>query len=119
MPAWAEAVNSLAEQSGFASVVSVDRGGEMEFGQAYGLAHRGFQVANTFDTRFGIASGTKGLTALANEYGHTDGDHASSRTDPDNGERLTGIYGSEDWGFQFLRARPSPHQGRNPAHCVR
>jgi CubicO group peptidase (beta-lactamase class C family) len=64
MPAWAEAVNSLADQSGFAGVVSVDRGGEIEFGQAYGLAHRGFQVPNTFDTRFAIASGTKGLTAL-------------------------------------------------------
>jgi CubicO group peptidase (beta-lactamase class C family) len=65
MPAWAEAVNSLAEQSGFAGVVSVDRGGEIEFGQAYGLAHRGFQIPNTFDTRFAVASGTKGLTALA------------------------------------------------------
>ena len=64
MPAWAEAVNSLAGQSGFAGVVSVDRGGEIEFGQAYGLAHRGFQIPNTFDTRFAIASGTKGLTAL-------------------------------------------------------
>jgi CubicO group peptidase (beta-lactamase class C family) len=64
MPAWAEAVNSLAEQSGFAGVVSVDRGGEIEFGRAYGLAHRGFRMPNTFDTRFAVASGTKGLTAL-------------------------------------------------------
>jgi len=64
MPAWAEAISALAEQSGFAGVVSVDRGGEFEFGQAYGLAHRGFQIPNTFDTRFAIASGTKGLTAL-------------------------------------------------------
>ena len=30
----------------------------------------------------------------ANEYGQTNGDHASSRTDPDDAERLTGIYGS-------------------------
>ena len=64
MPAWAAAINSLADQSGLAGVVSVDRGGEIEFGQAYGLAHRGFQIPNTFDTRFAIASGTKGLTAL-------------------------------------------------------
>lgn len=64
MPVWAAAINSLADQSGFAGVVSVDRGGEIEFGQAYGLAHRGFQIPNTFDTRFAIASGTKGLTAL-------------------------------------------------------
>lgn len=64
MPTWAEAINSLADQSGFAGVVSVDRGGEIEFGQAYGLAHRGFRIRNTFDTRFAVASGTKGLTAL-------------------------------------------------------
>ena len=64
MPAWAEAIDSLADQSGFAGVVSVDRGGEIEFGKAYGLAHRAFQIPNTFDTRFAIASGTKGLTAL-------------------------------------------------------
>jgi CubicO group peptidase (beta-lactamase class C family) len=32
--------------------------------RAYGLAHRGYGVATTVDTRFGIASGTKGLTAL-------------------------------------------------------
>jgi CubicO group peptidase (beta-lactamase class C family) len=46
-------------------VVSVDRGGKNEFGKAYGLAHRAQQVPNTLDTRFAIASGTKGLTALA------------------------------------------------------
>jgi CubicO group peptidase (beta-lactamase class C family) len=64
MLAWAEAIDSLAEQSGFAGVVSVDRGGEIEFGKAYGLAHRALQVPNTVDTRFAIASGTKALTAL-------------------------------------------------------
>ena len=46
-------------------MVSVDRGGKNEFGKAYGLAHRAQQVPNTLDTRFAIASGTKGLTALA------------------------------------------------------
>ena len=64
MPAWVEAIDSLAVESGFAGVVSVDRGGETEFGRAYGLAHRALQIPNTFDTRFAIASGTKGLTAL-------------------------------------------------------
>jgi CubicO group peptidase (beta-lactamase class C family) len=44
--------------------VSVDRGGEVEFARAYGLAHRAHQIPNTVDTRFAIASGTKGLTAL-------------------------------------------------------
>jgi CubicO group peptidase (beta-lactamase class C family) len=33
--------------------------------KAYGLAHRGFEIPNEVDTRFAIASGTKGLTALA------------------------------------------------------
>jgi hypothetical protein len=40
-----------------------------------------------------------------NEPGQARGDHASSRTDPDHAERLTGIYGSEGWGFESLRAR--------------
>src|SRR4051794_34135772 len=42
----------------------VDRPGRKELAKAYGPAHRGCQVPNTVDTRFGIASGTKGLTAL-------------------------------------------------------
>jgi CubicO group peptidase (beta-lactamase class C family) len=60
-----EAVDSIADQNGFAGVVCVDRGGEIEFVKAYGLAHRAYKIPNTVDTRFGIASGTKGLTALA------------------------------------------------------
>jgi CubicO group peptidase (beta-lactamase class C family) len=43
----------------------VDRGGETVFAQAYGLACRAHGIQNGVDTRFGIASGTKGLTALA------------------------------------------------------
>ncbi|WP_274385889.1 serine hydrolase domain-containing protein [Streptosporangium sp. KLBMP 9127] len=58
-------VDAIAHATGFAGVVSVDRGGENEFAKAYGLAHRGHEIANTVDTRFAIASGTKGLTALA------------------------------------------------------
>jgi CubicO group peptidase (beta-lactamase class C family) len=45
-------------------VVRVDRGGEVVFAKAYGLAHRAWGIPNTLDTRFAIASGTKGLTAL-------------------------------------------------------
>jgi CubicO group peptidase (beta-lactamase class C family) len=60
-----ETVDSIADQNGFAGVVSVDRGGEMEFVKAYGLAHRAHKIPNTVDTRFAIASGAKGLTALA------------------------------------------------------
>jgi CubicO group peptidase (beta-lactamase class C family) len=62
---WAREVDALAVQSGFAGVVAVDRGGAIEFARAYGLADRAHQVRNTVGTRFGIASGTKGLTALA------------------------------------------------------
>jgi CubicO group peptidase (beta-lactamase class C family) len=62
---WAQEIDSLAEQGGFAGMVAVDRGGEIQFSQAYGLARRAHQVPNTPGTRFAIASGTKGLTALA------------------------------------------------------
>jgi hypothetical protein len=37
---WAQEIGSLAELSGFAGVVAVDRGGETEFAKAYGLADR-------------------------------------------------------------------------------
>src|SRR5689334_4142771 len=58
-------IDSLAARTGFAGVVRMDRGGETVFAQAYGLACRAHGIPNTVDTRFGIASGTKGLTALA------------------------------------------------------
>ena len=57
-------VERIASQTAFSGVVRVDRGGEVELVKAYGLAHRGWGIANTIDTRFGIASGAKGLTAL-------------------------------------------------------
>jgi CubicO group peptidase (beta-lactamase class C family) len=63
MAALAEAIDSLAEQSGFAGVVSVDRDGVIEFAKAYGLDDRAHRIPNTVDIRFAIASGTKGLTA--------------------------------------------------------
>jgi CubicO group peptidase (beta-lactamase class C family) len=37
----------------------------VELAKAYGSAHRGYGIANTVDTRFGLASGTKSLTALS------------------------------------------------------
>ena len=61
---WSEIIDPIAAQNGFAGVVSVDRGGEIEFAGAYGLAHRAHQIPNTVGTRFAIASGSKGLTAL-------------------------------------------------------
>jgi CubicO group peptidase (beta-lactamase class C family) len=59
-----DSVDRIAAETGFSGVVRVDRGGEIEFVKAYGLAHRGWEIPNEVDTRFGIASGTKGLTAL-------------------------------------------------------
>jgi CubicO group peptidase (beta-lactamase class C family) len=58
-------VDSIAEATGFSGVVRVDRGDGIELAKAYGLAHRGFEIPNTVDTQFAIASGTKGLTAVA------------------------------------------------------
>jgi CubicO group peptidase (beta-lactamase class C family) len=65
MLALPEAVDAIAAETGFAGVVSVDRGGKVDFARAYGLAHRAHRVPNTVDTRFAIASGSKGFTALA------------------------------------------------------
>jgi len=64
VPGLENAVDSIAEANDFSGVVRVDRGGEIELAKAYGLAHRGHEIANTVDTQFAIASGTKGLTAL-------------------------------------------------------
>jgi CubicO group peptidase (beta-lactamase class C family) len=60
-----DAVDAIADETGFSGVVTVDRGGEFEFARAYGYAHRAYRIPNTVDTRFAIASGSKGLTALA------------------------------------------------------
>jgi CubicO group peptidase (beta-lactamase class C family) len=57
-------VDRLATETGFSGVVRVDRGRDVELLAAYGLAHRGFEVPNEPETRFAIASGTKGFTAL-------------------------------------------------------
>jgi CubicO group peptidase (beta-lactamase class C family) len=60
-----ESVDRIAEARSFSGVVRVDRGDDVHLARAYGLAHRGLGVANRIDTRIGIASGVKGLTALA------------------------------------------------------
>ncbi|MEU0094192.1 serine hydrolase domain-containing protein [Kribbella sp. NPDC006257] len=57
--------DKIAAETGFSGVVQIDRAGEVEFAKAYGLANRAYRVPNTVDTRFGIASGSKGFTALA------------------------------------------------------
>lgn len=60
-----EAVDAIAEATGFSGVVRVDRGDEKDLAKAYGLADRAHELPNTIDTQFATASGTKGLTALA------------------------------------------------------
>lgn len=65
MQALEDAVDAMAERTRFSGVVSVDRSGGIELAKAYGLADRGHGIANTIATQFAIASGTKGLTALA------------------------------------------------------
>ena len=57
-------IDRIAGETRFSGVVRVDRDDEIELAKAYGLAHRGWEIPNSVDTRFGIASGTKGLTAL-------------------------------------------------------
>jgi CubicO group peptidase (beta-lactamase class C family) len=59
------AVDELARSTGFSGVVRLDVEGEVRFEAAYGLADRRWGVPVGTGTRFGIASGTKGLTALA------------------------------------------------------
>jgi CubicO group peptidase (beta-lactamase class C family) len=59
------AVDELAASTGFCGVAAVFRGLEAQFARPYGMANRADQVPNTIDTRFAIASGTKGPTALA------------------------------------------------------
>lgn len=58
------ALDRLAAETSFSGVVRVDRADEVVFAEAYGLAHRGWEIPNEIDTRFGLASGAKGLTAL-------------------------------------------------------
>lgn len=65
MEDWAESINGIAAETHFSGVVRVDLGDGAVFDRAYGLAQRAWDIPNTVDTRFAIASGGKGLTALA------------------------------------------------------
>jgi CubicO group peptidase (beta-lactamase class C family) len=59
-----DSVDRISSQIGFSGVVRVERAGEV-VAEAYGLADRAHEIANTVDTLFALASGTKGFTALA------------------------------------------------------
>jgi CubicO group peptidase (beta-lactamase class C family) len=58
-------VERLAVETKFSGAVRVDRGGVLELAVACGDANRAYGIANTVDTQFALASGSKGLTALA------------------------------------------------------
>jgi len=58
-------VDGVAREHDLSGVVRVDRDGEIELAAAFGLANRAAAIPNTVDTLFAIASGAKGLTALA------------------------------------------------------
>jgi len=52
-------------EADFSGAMLIDRGDDLLVARAYGLADRRWRIPNELDTRFGLASGTKGLTALA------------------------------------------------------
>jgi CubicO group peptidase (beta-lactamase class C family) len=56
-------LDELAAQNAFSGVIRIDERDGVRLAKAYGLAHRGWGIPNEPDTRFAIASGTKGLTA--------------------------------------------------------
>jgi CubicO group peptidase (beta-lactamase class C family) len=64
VPALEHELDSIASETHFWGVVRIDREDRIELEKAYGLAQRGYEIPNEVDTRFAIASGTKGLTAL-------------------------------------------------------
>ena len=57
-------LDELVEECAFSGVVRVRRQGQPMYERAAGFADRANSIANTAETRFGIASGTKLLTAL-------------------------------------------------------
>jgi CubicO group peptidase (beta-lactamase class C family) len=57
-------IDRLAAEHSFSGVIGIERDGRLQ-ARAFGFADRAHSVANTAEHRFGIASGTKTLTALA------------------------------------------------------
>ena len=58
-------VEDLTQAEKFSGAVLVARHDEPVFCQAYGLAHQGFGVPNTVDTKFNLGSMNKMFTAVA------------------------------------------------------
>ena len=59
-----QVIEQTVNETRFSGVVFVKLNGNAAFENAYGYADRSNKIPNTVDTRFGIASGTKFLTAL-------------------------------------------------------
>ena len=57
-------IDAVAGRSGFSGVVRLERDGVVEVDAAYGLADRAHGIAMTTDTRLGLASGSKTMTAV-------------------------------------------------------
>jgi CubicO group peptidase (beta-lactamase class C family) len=57
-------IEGWARSAGFSGAVRIDDPDGVRFESAYGLADRRFGVPNEITTRFAIASGMKGITAL-------------------------------------------------------
>ncbi|MCA9750549.1 MAG: beta-lactamase family protein [Gemmatimonadetes bacterium] len=58
-------IEAAIREPGFSGVISIRRGPDVLHESAHGHANRTYRAPNAIDTRFGIASGTKFLTALA------------------------------------------------------
>ena len=59
-----QVIEQTVSETSFSGAIFVKLDGSIEFENAYGYADRSNKIRNTVDTRFGIASGTKFLTAL-------------------------------------------------------
>lgn len=57
-------LDSIAAETSVSSVGRVDRADRIEIAKAYGLAHRGYEIANEVEARYAIANGALDVTAL-------------------------------------------------------
>jgi CubicO group peptidase (beta-lactamase class C family) len=57
-------LDAAAADRRLSGVVAIDRAGESLYEHCTGFAHRALAVPNTHRTRFGLASGSKIMTAL-------------------------------------------------------
>jgi CubicO group peptidase (beta-lactamase class C family) len=58
-------LDKLRDADRLSGVVTVHQGGRLIFGRAYGLANRSDSIANSLETRFQVASGSKIFTSVA------------------------------------------------------